>query len=172
MVNLYHAISTNWPRVGRIPMASSRSGCRCRRRLTPTRSRSCAVSDVLSMRRCGPPSCTRCCWSDPCRRSNWTRRGLRGGLNNRGDQGAHRGGRRSTAALLARWVTDQAGLERYAGNALPTTDDRPRIEYGGWVLAEDFWVTLPHLRPARRSTGDRRQRVVAGRDRARARRAG
>jgi spermidine synthase len=51
----------------------------------------------------------------------------------------------SPAALLATWVTDRAGLERYAADALPTTDDRPRIEYGGWVLPDDFWKTLSHI---------------------------
>jgi spermidine synthase len=51
----------------------------------------------------------------------------------------------SAAALVATWVTDRAGLERYAGDALPVTDDRPRIEYGPWVLPDDFPRTLAHV---------------------------
>lgn len=51
----------------------------------------------------------------------------------------------SPAALLATWITDRAGLERYAGNALPTTDDDPRIEYGSWVLPGEFPQTLLDL---------------------------
>ena len=35
----------------------------------------------------------------------------------------------SAEALLATWLTDRAGLERFAGDALPVTDDRPRIEH-------------------------------------------
>jgi spermidine synthase len=34
----------------------------------------------------------------------------------------------SPAALLATWVTDRQGLESYAGDAPPVTDDHPRIE--------------------------------------------
>jgi spermidine synthase len=44
----------------------------------------------------------------------------------------------SPAALLAIYVTDRAGLERYAGNAPPTTDDRPRIEYSAWLRRGEF----------------------------------
>lgn len=44
----------------------------------------------------------------------------------------------SPAALLATWVGDRAMLERYAGNAPPVTDDRPRIEYASWVRREEF----------------------------------
>ncbi|MCO8120767.1 fused MFS/spermidine synthase [Stieleria sp. TO1_6] len=51
----------------------------------------------------------------------------------------------SPAALLATWVTDRAGLERYAADALPTTDDRPRIEYGDWVMPGQFIPTLQAL---------------------------
>jgi spermidine synthase len=51
----------------------------------------------------------------------------------------------SAAALVATWVTDRAGLERYAGDALAVTDDRPRIEYGPWVLPGDFSRTLSHV---------------------------
>lgn len=51
----------------------------------------------------------------------------------------------SPAALLATWVTGRDGLERYAGNAAPVTDDRPRIEYAGWVRRGDFPLVLGHL---------------------------
>jgi spermidine synthase len=51
----------------------------------------------------------------------------------------------SAAALVATWVTDRAGLERFAGDAPPITDDRPRIEYGPWVLPGDFSRTLSHV---------------------------
>jgi spermidine synthase len=51
----------------------------------------------------------------------------------------------SPAALLATWVTDRDGLERFAANALPTTDDHPRIEYGAWVLPGEFVPTLQAL---------------------------
>lgn len=39
----------------------------------------------------------------------------------------------SPAALLATWVTDRAGLQYYAADAQPVTDDRPRIEYAPWL---------------------------------------
>ncbi|MGN6463708.1 MAG: fused MFS/spermidine synthase, partial [Pseudolabrys sp.] len=51
----------------------------------------------------------------------------------------------SPAALLATWITDRAGLERYAGDALPVTDDRPRIEYGAWTRRGEFQRVLPRL---------------------------
>jgi len=51
----------------------------------------------------------------------------------------------SPAALLATWMTDRAGLERFAANALPTTDDHPRIEYGAWVFPGGFIPTLQAL---------------------------
>jgi hypothetical protein len=51
----------------------------------------------------------------------------------------------SAAALLATWVTDRAGLERYAGNALAVTDDQPRIEYAPWVRAREITRVLPLL---------------------------
>ena len=51
----------------------------------------------------------------------------------------------SPAALLATWVTDRAGLESYAANAKPTTDDRPRIEYGAWVMPGEFVASLQAL---------------------------
>jgi len=51
----------------------------------------------------------------------------------------------SAADLMATWVTDRAGLERYAGDAPAVTDDRPRIEYGRWVLPGEFPYTLAHI---------------------------
>jgi spermidine synthase len=51
----------------------------------------------------------------------------------------------SPAALMATWVTDRAGLERYAGDAQPVTDDRPRIEYGSWVMPGEFARSLPQI---------------------------
>lgn len=51
----------------------------------------------------------------------------------------------SPAALMATWVTDRAGLERYAGNTQPVTDDRPRIEYAPWVRRSEILKTLPAL---------------------------
>lgn len=44
----------------------------------------------------------------------------------------------SPAALLATYVTDRTGLERYVMGAPPTTDDRPRIEYASWVHRGEF----------------------------------
>ena len=49
------------------------------------------------------------------------------------------------AALLATWVTGRAGLERYAGDALPVTDDRPRIEYAAWLRRGEFQRVLPRV---------------------------
>lgn len=51
----------------------------------------------------------------------------------------------SPAALLATWVTDRAGLERYAGNAPAVTDDRPRIEYSSWTRPDELQRVLPKL---------------------------
>ncbi|MEC5385671.1 fused MFS/spermidine synthase [Uliginosibacterium sp. H3] len=51
----------------------------------------------------------------------------------------------SPAALLATWVTDRAGLVRYAGDAQPVTDDRPRIEYAAWVRPKEIAKVLPKL---------------------------
>lgn len=51
----------------------------------------------------------------------------------------------SPAALLATWVTDQSGLERYAAGARPVTDNDPRIEYASWVRPRELLVTLPAL---------------------------
>ncbi|MFL9981769.1 fused MFS/spermidine synthase [Paraburkholderia sediminicola] len=51
----------------------------------------------------------------------------------------------SPAALLATWITDRAGLEYYAADAQPVTDDQPRIEYATWVRHDAFPTTLAHL---------------------------
>ena len=51
----------------------------------------------------------------------------------------------SPAALLATWITDRAGLEYYAADAQPVTDDQPRIEYATWVHRDAFPTTLAHL---------------------------
>ncbi|SPR96509.1 fused MFS/spermidine synthase [Cupriavidus taiwanensis] len=54
-------------------------------------------------------------------------------------------GVRSAAALLATWVTDRAGLDWYAADAPAVTDDRPRIEYAGWVRPDAFPESLSRL---------------------------
>jgi len=51
----------------------------------------------------------------------------------------------SAAALLATWVTDRAGLERFAANAPAVTDDQPRIEYAPWVRSQEITRVLPAL---------------------------
>ena len=51
----------------------------------------------------------------------------------------------SPAALLATWVTDRAGLQRYVDGAPPVTDDRPRIEYATWVRPAEVVRVLPRL---------------------------
>lgn len=51
----------------------------------------------------------------------------------------------SPAALLATYVTGRDGLDRYAANALPVTDDQPRIEYAAWVRPREITRTLPEL---------------------------
>jgi spermidine synthase len=51
----------------------------------------------------------------------------------------------SPAAVLATWVTDRSGLERFAGDARAVTDDRPRIEYGPWVRPDEITRVLPEL---------------------------
>ncbi|AXM94446.1 fused MFS/spermidine synthase [Pseudomonas plecoglossicida] len=51
----------------------------------------------------------------------------------------------SVQALLATWITDRAGLERFAANALPVTDDQPRIEYAGWARPREITRVLPTL---------------------------
>lgn len=51
----------------------------------------------------------------------------------------------SPQALLGTWVTGRAGLEAYAGDALPVTDDQPRIEYADWVRSDEIQRVLPRL---------------------------
>ena len=51
----------------------------------------------------------------------------------------------SPEALLATWLTDRVGLERFAGDALPVTDDRPLIEHAAWVRRGEFQRVLPRL---------------------------
>ncbi|OLS59718.1 fused MFS/spermidine synthase [Pseudomonas putida] len=51
----------------------------------------------------------------------------------------------SPAALLATWVTDRHGLERFAADAEAVTDDRPRIEYAPWVRSDEIVRVLPAL---------------------------
>jgi spermidine synthase len=51
----------------------------------------------------------------------------------------------SPAALLATWVSDRQGLERYIDGAPAVTDDRPRIEYAPWVRRAEIVQTLPKL---------------------------
>jgi spermidine synthase len=51
----------------------------------------------------------------------------------------------SPAALLATWITDRAGLEYYAADAQPVTDNRPGIEYAAWVRSADFPKVLTQL---------------------------
>lgn len=51
----------------------------------------------------------------------------------------------SSASLLATFVTDRAGLQRYAGRSEPVTDDRPLIEYATWVGRRELARALPTL---------------------------
>ncbi len=51
----------------------------------------------------------------------------------------------SAASLAATWVTNRAGLEHFAGDAKPVTDDRPGIEYAAWVQRDAFPQTLNAL---------------------------
>jgi predicted membrane-bound spermidine synthase len=51
----------------------------------------------------------------------------------------------SPEALLATWITDRRGLETYAGDARPVTDDQPRIEYAPWVRPDEIHRVLPRL---------------------------
>ena len=57
----------------------------------------------------------------------------------------------TAADLLATYVTDRNGLLAYAGDALPVTDDRPRIEYAGWVRSCEIARILPKLLELRES---------------------
>ncbi len=51
----------------------------------------------------------------------------------------------SPGALLATWVSDRAGLERYAGTTPAVTDNRPSIEYGSWVRHDEIVRVLPEV---------------------------
>ena len=51
----------------------------------------------------------------------------------------------SPEALLATWVTDRGGLERFAADAPPVTDDRPLIEHAAWVRRGELERVLPRL---------------------------
>jgi spermidine synthase len=51
----------------------------------------------------------------------------------------------SPQALLATWVTNRGGLERYTGDAPPVTDDRPLIEHASWVRRGEISRVLPRL---------------------------
>lgn len=51
----------------------------------------------------------------------------------------------SPAALLATWIADRESLVAFVGNALPVTDDRPRIEYAPWVRPDAFVPVLIEL---------------------------
>ncbi len=51
----------------------------------------------------------------------------------------------SAPALLSTWVTDRAGLERFAADAPAVTDDQPRIEYAPWVRSKEITRVLPAL---------------------------
>ncbi|MFD4836632.1 fused MFS/spermidine synthase [Achromobacter sp. NPDC058515] len=51
----------------------------------------------------------------------------------------------SAAALLSTWVTDRAGLARFAGDTPAVTDDRPGIEYATWVRPREITRVLPRM---------------------------
>ena len=51
----------------------------------------------------------------------------------------------SPASLLSTYVTDRAGLERFAGQAQAVTDDKPLIEYAPWVRDNEITRVLPAL---------------------------
>lgn len=51
----------------------------------------------------------------------------------------------SAGALLATWVTDRAGLARFAGDTPAVTDDRPGIEYATWVRPREITRVLPRM---------------------------
>jgi predicted membrane-bound spermidine synthase len=51
----------------------------------------------------------------------------------------------SPQALLATWLTGREGLERYAGNVPPVTDDRPLIEHAAWVRRGEIRRVLPRI---------------------------
>jgi spermidine synthase len=51
----------------------------------------------------------------------------------------------SPAALLATYMMDTAGLEDFAGNASPVTDNFPRLEYDSWSSKRVILEILPEL---------------------------
>jgi predicted membrane-bound spermidine synthase len=51
----------------------------------------------------------------------------------------------SPEALLGTWITGRAGLEAFAGDAPPVTDDRPLIEHAAWVRRGELGRVLPRL---------------------------
>ncbi len=54
-------------------------------------------------------------------------------------------GIRTPDTLLATWITDRTGLERFAANAEAVTDDRPSIEYAAWVRRGEFARVLSEV---------------------------
>ena len=46
---------------------------------------------------------------------------------------------------MATWITGREGLERYAGDAPPVTDDHPTIEYARWVREDELERVLPRI---------------------------
>jgi predicted membrane-bound spermidine synthase len=55
----------------------------------------------------------------------------------------------SVAALMATWVTNRDGLDRFAGDAVAVTDDRPGIEYASWLRPGEFTRVFAHLQQFR-----------------------
>jgi len=51
----------------------------------------------------------------------------------------------SPEALLATWLTGRDGLDAFAGDAPPVTDDRPLIEHASWVRRGEIHRVLPRL---------------------------
>lgn len=51
----------------------------------------------------------------------------------------------SLTELLATYVTDRDGLDRYAGDAAAVTDDRPRIEHAAWIRDGEFPRVLERI---------------------------
>ena len=51
----------------------------------------------------------------------------------------------SPEALLGTWLTGREGLEAFAGDAPPVTDDRPLIEHAAWVRRGEIHRVLARL---------------------------
>jgi spermidine synthase len=51
----------------------------------------------------------------------------------------------SPEALLGTWIIGREGLETFAGEAPPVTDDRPLIEHAAWVRRGEIRRVLPRL---------------------------